>query len=55
MSIVIDQTHHAKLLLALNEIARDMGIDEESSDYFNGLEKLTDETIEKLVKVWVQS
>lgn len=55
MSIFIDQTHHAKLLLALNEVARDMGIDEDSSDYFAGLEKLTEETLEKLVIVWCQS
>ena len=48
----IDSVKTAKLLIALDNIAKELGLEAVSGRYDEELRKLTDEVIEKLEVIW---
>ena len=48
----INPRHEAKLLLYIDEIAKDIGLDAVSSKYFEMLDELVESTFEELTKIW---
>jgi len=50
-TVEINQIHHAKLLLNLNSLAEEMGDHRDSAEYYEKLERLVYETIDKLSQI----
>ncbi len=55
MSLEINHTHYAKMLLALDKMASDIGIEQKSVAYYDKLEELADEVMDSLTKIWEES
>ena len=51
-NVVINQVNHANLLIHLDDIAKQIGVSDDSAKYYEEISHLAEDVINKMVEIW---